>query len=316
MFARRRDKPSRVTHSEVFPFDSYRRRIAGIAALFVVLAFAGLLYVAALVPKDALVCNPASTAETAPTATADSPELRCERETSSGFELSDPWTTAISTVLGTILAVAIVTLLFEFRLRRSFGNDLIRFLNLKKSLVVSGLSDVDVSARMDTRSTLAHSDEILYVGRTPDAWLNENFPYLLRLGEKHQVHITVSLPDPDNDDIVTTVANGMGVPPTDLAQSIRAFITSAQAQWRAAEPRLKQGTSIRLVHARAIPLFDALHSTGMTGLFLSKPVFHAAADDLLGLCFTEDEDVFPRSWIAAAMEQIRTENEVFTGMKS
>ena len=310
-----------MTDSEVLPLDSFRGRVVLVAVVFLVLSVAGLVVVGALSEDEGFECLPptTTTATTATTAGSDLEEttsvLTCSPASESGFKIHDPWTTAISTVLGTVLAVAVVSLLFEFRLRRSFGHDLLRFLDLKKSLVVSGLSDVDVSTRLDTRSALERIDDVVYVGRTPEAWLNENFPTLLRVAEKRQLHITVSLPDPDDDPVMGTVAASMGVAAADLSQSIRAFVASAQAQWRLAEPRLKTGSSLRLVHAHAIPLFEALHSTGMTALFLSKPVYHGPTDDLLGIRFSEADDSFPRSWIAAAVANLDAENEIFKGVK-
>lgn len=131
--------------SEVLPFDRLGRGTIGLAVFLAAISVGGFLFVASVSQQEYLLCDPRPTPTGHPVVEAGPGErsLRCRWIPPDRFHLREEWRVALTSILGTILVLALVTLAFEFRLRRRFGDDLLRFLNLRKSLVVSGLTDIN-----------------------------------------------------------------------------------------------------------------------------------------------------------------------------
>ncbi len=293
-----------MSDSDLVPFDGFRKRTYVVGAITVVAAGVLLYVVHRLSGEGALECTPSNG--------GTSSELRCVTE---GAQLSPLLSTVLVSILTTILAVGVVALLVEFFLRKKFGSDLLRFLRLDAAVVKSGLSTLGPSTTVQFHAEMETMDSITVLARSPGGWLNEYLPALLRTAQKRKIEMTVALPDPSDADMIAGCGASLGVDPADLAEAIRSFVTSAQSQWMTSLPTLTRGSTLRIVYATQVPSYDAFISNCLCAVFLSKPINHGGGDGLATLVFKDQMNDFPSEWLAVSVDPLKSENEVFSGVK-
>lgn len=274
--------------------------------------FAGLLTGAALLaiwwvsangPSRDLRCDPIPRTDGS---------LRCVPKDS---VLDATWQTAFANVGAAVLAIGLISLLFDLALRKRYGTDLLRYLGIKEAMVRSGMSELSTGRKLDLESRFPGIDRFVYLGRAPGDWLSPNFARLLRAAETRQMDILVALPNPDLHASVGSAAVGLGRNEADLAESIRVFLNQADQDWKASEPTLRAGTTLRVVYVDEPPLYDAIHATGVDALVLSKPLNAVAGDETLALTFEDGDPAFPAGWLEAALQPLNGANDALNRRK-
>ena len=295
------------------PFNKFRARTLWVGAIVVVLAAVGLLVVASVGSAGDLTCVPEVSTSTSVSG-APSQRLICS-PAGDHAALNTTLHTALTNILGALLAIGAVSLIFELSVRRTYSSDLLRFLNLKTSMVKSGVSHVGTARDGDLDVPLATVDDLVFLGRSPATWLYEHLPKLLRIAEKRSLSLTIVLPDPANAALMSAVATGLGTDPQDLAAGITSFRSDLDAKWKASLPAIRSGTAFRLVYCDTAPSFDALAGTSVAAVLLSKPTAAQPGDDLLMVTFDQPKPEFPSAWLLQSLDGFRTANEIWRGDK-
>ena len=196
-----------MSDSDLVPFDGFRKRTCVVGGITVVAAGLLLYLVGRLSGEGVLEC--------APNEGGTESGLRCVAD---GAQLSPLVSTVLVSILTTILGIGVVTLLVEFFLRKKFGTDLLRFLQLDAAVVKSGLSTLGPSTTVQFHVEMEAMDSITVLARSPGGWLNEYLPALLRTAQRRKIEITVALPDPSDTDLISGCGMSLGVDPADLAE--------------------------------------------------------------------------------------------------
>lgn len=105
-----------------------------------------------------------------------------------------PWLYAASTnVLGVLFGLAVVSLIWEFFVRRDHGNDLRHYLRLGSSVAKSGLQDVTPRSKLDWQDLLASANEVTVLTFNAE-WLDRNAYILRDVAKTRPLVVTVAVP--------------------------------------------------------------------------------------------------------------------------
>ncbi|MDO8390586.1 MAG: hypothetical protein Q7V57_08865 [Actinomycetota bacterium] len=293
-----------MANSEVHPFGELRKWSIVIALGLVAASIGGLLLVHQSGHRVA-TCSPV-------TADPQGSTRSCTLPLDSG----DVVRPAVLAILTTVLAIGLFTLLLDLRLRRAFGNDLLHFLDLKQATVTSGLTELAPSTAVDFRSEFERLDQITYLGRSPQLWLNSNLPSLLSAAERRKLKITLALPNPDQPATVAECARALGMAAADLKTDIENFQRWVESSWTAAVSRLHLGSALRVVYVDVPPLADAISSSSFSAVMIGKPLHHAAGDESLTFKFWNGADGLPSRWLAESLHPLELANEIFSKEKT
>lgn len=215
----------------------------------------------------------------------------------------------LQTLLTTLLSIGAISLLFEYLLRRSWADDLLRFLRLNVVVAKAGVQYVGEDSSVEWQSTLPKAVEIRGLIRDPNKWLMMNLNHLLTACQRHTTTILVGVPDPDGTRF-EEVAGSVGLTVEQLQQNIKVTQDSIVTQWRALKPHLNDGSVLRIVTYSQIPMFEVISVDNSTYCLLSRPVDHQLGDRALALEFFQDSPQYPANWLREALRPLENANEL------
>jgi hypothetical protein len=215
----------------------------------------------------------------------------------------------LQTLLTTVLSIGVISLLFEYLLRRSWAEDLLRFLRLNVAVSKSGIQHVGEEPSVDWAAALGQAVEVRALVRDPSKWLQTNLSHLLLAAQRHSANILIGVPNPDGEHF-EDIAACVGLSADQLRQSIDIATQSLEAQWAAHKPHLNEGSVFRLVPYDQIPLYELVAVDNSTFCFLSRPVSHGIGDYALVLEFLQDSPQYPATWLRESLRALEDLNEL------
>jgi hypothetical protein len=215
----------------------------------------------------------------------------------------------LQTLFTTTLSIGGISLLFEYLLRKSWAEDLLRFLRLNAVVSRSGIQHVGEETTVEWSRVLPNAGEVHALVRDPSRWLQANLTHLLTASQRHAAKILVGFPDPAGPHF-GDVASCVGLTADQLAQFIDVAVQSVEAQWAALKPHINDESVFRIVTYREIPLFEVIAVDNSTFCFLSRPVRHAIGDYALALEFFQDSPQYPSDWLRQVLDPLEGANEL------
>jgi hypothetical protein len=226
-----------------------------------------------------------------------------------GAHLSHHLFGLLQTLLTTTLSIGGISLLFEYLLRKSWAEDLLRFLRLNVVVAKSGIQHVGEETTLDWSRSLPQAVEVQALVRDPSKWLQSNLSHLLTASQRHAAKILIGVPDPEGPHFAE-VAACVGLTPEQLGQFIEVAVQTVEAQWAALKPHLNGESVFRIVTYKEIPLFEVVAVDNLTFCFLSRPVRHVIGNYALVIEFFQDSPQYPAAWLREVLEPLEKENEL------
>ena len=268
-------------------FAAFRERAFWIAFVITLLAVIGLFVVFNLQPSP-------------------DPAVRAREK-----NLSPEWFNTLQTLLTTAISIGLISMVFEVLLREKYGEGLRRFLDIKSSMVRSGLVGLDFGDRFPWTEA-AHASEIRVLARDPSPWLLPNLGSLLDAAERRKATIFIGLPDPNGTNL-RQIAETVGLTDAQLRNNIEVCIDAITNQWTSRRSRLKAGSSVRVVAYDEIPLVEIVANENQVSCFISQAVGHKAGLLPIYTTFDQVESVFPGEFIKDPLDSIASNNELWAG---
>jgi hypothetical protein len=229
--------------------------------------------------------------------------------TEKGWHLTNHQFGLLQTLLTTVLSLGAISLLFEFLLRKSWAEDLLRFLRLNVVVAKAGIQLVTNDAAVEWNRTLPQAVEIRALVRDPSRWFQTNLALLMKATQRHAAKILIGVPDPQGPNF-QRVAESVGLTEDQLRQFIDVARQTVEAQWAALKPHIDSGSTFRIVTFDGIPLFEVISVDNSTFCLLTRPLLHGIGDDQLALEFLHDTPQYPADWLRQVLDPLEDANEL------
>ena len=226
----------------------------------------------------------------------------------SSWHLSEHQFGLVQTILSTLLSIGVVSLLFEFLLRKDWATDLLHFLNLRVAVAQSGLEHIGNEGTVDWAEVLPGAVRVEALIRDPGKWYATNLQHLLTASQRRPATIVIGLPDPDGPNF-GQVAASVGLTDIQLRGSIDLAGQLLEGQWATNEPNISVGSVFRIVMYTEIPMYEVVSVDNTTYCLLSKPVGHVIGDYALVVKFFQDGPQYPTTWLRKCLEPFHDRNE-------
>jgi hypothetical protein len=106
---------------------------------------------------------------------------------------------ALVAVLLSVLAVLVVSVVWDVAMRRAWTDELLHLVSLEKGLKSAGIREVGQESDVAWREFLNGMDEFHFIVRDLDVWLETRFAQLISItGTGKAIHVHLYIPDPDH----------------------------------------------------------------------------------------------------------------------
>lgn len=203
---------------------------------------------------------------------------------SGSWRLGETWFAFGNTILTTILGIGVLTLLWEYALRKSYAESLHHYISLKGSLVATGLASVNSrqdAAEDDVPGVLRGAREIRCATRKPLEWTSKYFYSVIFAAGRHEVHLELLVPDVEGDSLLAT-AKALHLTRDQLKANVQQAEETIQTIWSQAP--IHPGSTISVVTVDG-PVFDMMTIDGDAVLEIATSIGHSAARETIVFWF-------------------------------
>jgi hypothetical protein len=217
-----------------------------------------------------------------------------------------PWFYAAGTnVLAVILGLAVVSLLWEYFVRKSHGQDLRHYLRLGASVAQSGLQEVTTWSALDWSDLLKGAAEVTALTDNAE-WLERNQYPLLDLARKRVLSVTVAVPSRDGT-YLARLAAVRGITADNLADAIEAAAEKSTQLWREAGQSgggVRPGGKFSVVEHPLDLNYQVFTIDGKTIVTLSAPGDDLGLQDRLAFVYEQGPGENPTSFLRAHLQKL------------
>lgn len=217
-----------------------------------------------------------------------------------------PWVfTAANNVLGVLFGLAVVSMLWEFLVRRDHSSDLRHYLRLGASVAKSGMQDVTPRSKLDWQRLLASANEVVVLTHSAE-WLERNAYLLLDVARTRPVAATIAVPVRGGA-LLAREAESSGKADDVVADSIFESVTSAVRLWRdtkASGQPLHKNSSLRVVEHDFDLHYEVIMIDNTTVITLAAPGVAGVSLDRLAFVYSQGAAEYPTSFFASFRSQL------------
>lgn len=215
-------------------------------------------------------------------------------------------TTILNTVATSTLTIAAGGLIYEYFLRESITSETLEWLNLKASVVSSGLREIAVDSAFEWNTYLVEARLFSILVSSPYGWLEQAWPNILEAGGSRQIIATVYLQDPKGT-VLSASAEKLGLTTDDLAAQLNAFSEHLQTSWKNAEAGhfpLVAGSRFSLKYFDFVPSHDVVQTNSDAIIRIHSVGKQEPADPVIVLRLNLGTERFPVSWLKRQMQKL------------
>lgn len=217
-----------------------------------------------------------------------------------------PWLySAATNVLGVLFGLAVVSLIWEFFIRRDHSSDLRHYLRLGASVAKSGLQDVTPRSKLDWQHLLESANDVTVLTYSAE-WLERN-AYLLRdVARSRPVNVTVAVPVKGGRYLDREAAR-TGRTAESLADSIFETATGCVRQWREAKDvahSLHKDSMLKVVEHDLDLGYEVITIDRTTIVTLAAPGDAGELLDRVAFVYGQNLEEYPTSFFVSYRSQL------------
>ncbi|KAB1658161.1 hypothetical protein [Pseudoclavibacter sp. CFCC 11306] len=217
-----------------------------------------------------------------------------------------PWLYAAATnVLGVLFGLAVVSLIWEFLVRREHSKDLLHYLRLGSSIAKSGLQDVSPRSKLDWQHLLESANDITVLTYNGD-WLDRNAYVIRDVARERPLSVTVAVPVNGGAQLGRE-AELRGIPADRLAEEIAGVVARAARLWRDVKQgseQLHRGSKLRVVEHDLDLGYEVVTIDRTTIVTLAAPGDSDELRDRVAFVYNQSPEEYPTNFFTAYKEDL------------
>lgn len=219
-----------------------------------------------------------------------------------GWRLDETTYAVLTSLLSTVISIGILSLIWEYFLRRSYARSLHHYLSLKSSLVATGLTEVSDTneEQIDLHTELGRASRIRCIARNPIDWNLRHLNAVMKAAQSREVHVEIVVPNPDGLHLAA-VASSLGLGEQDLANNISTAIDTIKTRWQQAN--VVASNSTIQIATLDNPLYDATVVDDLAVIELTVSTNHRPGRS--GLAFRFDGQGRVAAWVRSQFDEAK-----------
>ena len=207
---------------------------------------------------------------------------------------------ATTNVLGVLFGLAVVSLIWEFFVRRNHSADLRHYLRLGSSVAKSGLQEVAPRSKLDWQELLASANEVTILTYNEE-WLERNAYIIRAVACERPLSVTVAVPVKGGA-YLERMAETREASAEKLADSIGEAVAWAARLWRDAgrgPDQLHRGSMISVVEHDLDLGYEVVTIDRTTIVTLAAPGDSDELRDRVAFVYSQSPEEYPTSFFTA-----------------
>ncbi|MBY5928219.1 hypothetical protein KUV86_03730 [Halomonas sp. DP8Y7-3] len=199
-------------------------------------------------------------------------------------------------VSSTLLAVGIVSFLYEFFLRATVGKEMLNLVGIKESISKNQITWAGRESEV-TWEKIFNKGSKIYILLPEPSWLHQHWHGLKTKAEERSITITLLLPNPEGPKI-SQIAEFLSTSSDDLAAQINEASTMVEKSWTTAKAhkKLEAGSSLKIAHFEDFPSYGLIASDQSIVATIFSPTQKAPLDKGFSIAFHGSAKDYPVNW--------------------
>lgn len=231
-------------------------------------------------------------------------------------QLSEGWKTTGTALATTLIAVGLISLIYEVALRRELQRELLKLVGIQGALQANQIVGAGKNTEIDWKGLLNERSTYRVVILDPEAWISDNFHIILASAHTKPVNVDFIFPDPDGPHI-SQMAAFVNKDPDLVRRSIIQAMTDIERKWKEARDlsRISPKSRVSVKLVSDLPRYSFFMVDGRVLSIFMPAVDHMPKELNLYFEFSGSMQSYPISWFLDQFQKcqvvgIRFENEV------
>jgi len=212
-------------------------------------------------------------------------------------------TTTIQTVASALLAIGLVTLVYDLLIRQAFTRDVLDAVHISENLTNARVQRISNQLNLDWEAILAGCTNFSILLLDPSSWIEREWNHVLTAGRQRIVHVVAYLPKANTPGF-GVLAEHLGFEHDEFEDRINNARSVCENMWNNAargEPRLKKGSTLRIRLYDAVPGYGLVIADDHAVVTLPGSLDKSAGAGYVLVHFTGVAGSFPASWLSAQL---------------
>jgi hypothetical protein len=213
--------------------------------------------------------------------------------------------TVLTELGAVVISVGVVTVAYEWYLRRTFTEELLEVVGLQQALARVGIEKVCPLGDVDWAEVILDSREIAVLLIDPLPWMDENWPRLLERAHSEGSKIEIFVPHPSENHNLSSIASALGISESSLQNRLNDVVSLVRGGWSRA---IESGR----LHPRAeLTLYGYPGLVGSTAILTEKAMIlgisvNGAGSDTQrwSFRFRKAADTKFRDWLRSQLDSL------------
>lgn len=208
-------------------------------------------------------------------------------------------TTLLTTVATIGVTLGVGGFVYEAVLREAAVAETVELLELRASIVATGLKELTADASVDWHAAFRQASQATLILGSPFGWLEQVWPHILEAGGLRAIDVTVAIPGPDSEGAATlAVRDGRAVDETrQQLRNLTAFLSDSWTNAIGGHSPLKMGSKLTVKIVSYWPSFDLILTNTDVFVRLHALEHRRPGDPVMTSQLNASVNTFPVAWL-------------------
>lgn len=215
------------------------------------------------------------------------------------------WQSIFYNLASAVLSIALISFVYELRLRKTVEAELLRLVGIEKSLAKHQLSAAGRAASVPWDDILNGASRFRVLMAEPGSWVRANWAGMVSGVKERPITIELFFPKPDGK-WLPLIAEFHNVSEQELIDSVRRATEIAEQEWKAARKakELSVGSKLSILYVDAFPTYSVVKADNRIITTTFPSTSRPPADNGFALAYEGAADAYPTSWFNTELERL------------
>ena len=224
---------------------------------------------------------------------------------------TSPVTVAVAQIASTVLAIGLITVLYDAVLRQSFTQELLQLVRVASALRSAGVQDVNDELRLDWQSILDGGSSFHIVLIEPTAWLERGWHHILEAARSRKVTVDICVPRADGAS-GPAIAQQLKMSLDEYYARVKGAVESISDSWTHADPALYKGSSVNVYSFDGLPSHSLIVADERVVLLTHACFGKVPLEGALAISFDGQPRSYPTNWFISQAKQLADLDPIYS----
>jgi hypothetical protein len=222
------------------------------------------------------------------------------------------WQTIVYSISSTLLAIGLISFIYEIAMRRAIGRELLRLVGIERSIASTGLRRTVEASNIDWQAIIGNSHVFEIILIDPTNWVQSHWAKVMAAGKDHRIVVDIFLPNTEGETF-PRIATYLGVSPEEFKISVNRAKTVIEESWKMADSTqaLQIGSKISIRQFDGFPTYSIIKVDQLTVIILCSCTKRSLAENGFSLIFEGEKNDYPTNWFSLEIDSLKNNASVY-----